>query len=276
MTQIQQLPQLALLEQIVAALKDDVRVRAAFLRGSFYTGKPDLYSDLDLFVVVDTAASESFARHGRTILASAGQLLWASDVALTPPHLRVLFAGPIRVDLFVVTTTTLPPYTGWRVLFDHDTILNTRIGAGESYERLQPEHISVLCDTFWWTIFSSVGQLKRGRLWMALHMLDECRDSLIQALRWRRDPQHPFESFVDLERYLTAEDQQALAQTLASYDLRAITLALLCAADAFDPAAREIAARVGAVYPSDLAQITKQFFIREFWTLIAPGPAISA
>ena len=41
-------------------------------------------------------------------------------------------------------------------------------------------------------------------------------------------------------------------------------------------AAREVAAEIGATYPSALAQAAKSFFIREFWALIAPGPAMSA
>jgi len=37
-----------------------------------------------------------------------------------------------------------------------------------------------------------------------------------------------------------------------------------------------VAASLGAIYPTALAQATKAYFIREFWPLIAPGPAISA
>ena len=109
-----------------------------------------------------------------------------------------------------------------------------------------------------------------------LHLGSETAGAASAARRWRRDPEHPAERYIDLERHLTAEDQQALAQSLAGYDLRAIVEALLTAADAFEPAAREVAARVGGDYPAPLAHNTKQFFIREFWALIAPGPAISA
>lgn len=275
MTQVHQLPQLALLDRIVDALQADARVRAAFLRGSFYAGTPDAYSDLDVFVVVDSAAVEAFWKQSRAVLAVAGQVLWVSEIGIAPPHLRALFPGPMQVDLFIVTPETLPPYTGWRALFDRDDILSARARPAEDDE-LQPEHVTAICNTFWWNLFASVTQIKRGHLWMALHVLDMCRADLAQVMRWRRDPQHPFERFADLERYLTPEDQQALAQTLASYDLRGIATALLCAADAFDPAGREVAARVGAIYPAELAQATKQFFLREFWALIAPGPAMSA
>jgi hypothetical protein len=272
----QQLPQLALLEDITAALKAEALVCAAFLRGSFYAGRPDAFSDLNLFAIVKNADAETLLEIGRAVLEAAGPVLWVSLPNAHLPQLRALFPGPVRVDLSMVTAQTLPQYDGWRILFDDDDLLRARARPARAFEPLLPEHVAMTCDEFWWHMFTSVGQLKRGRLWMALHLLDQCRAGVAQMMRWRRDSERPFERFVDLERHLTAEDQQALTQTLASYDLRDIAEALLCAADAFEPAAREVAARVGAEYPAGLAQITKEFFIHEFWALIAPGPAISA
>ncbi len=276
MTQSQELPQLALLERVVEAFKANTRVRAAFLRGSFYRGQPDTYSDLDLFAVAEEADAEELLALGRATLHHAGKPLWISALDAAPPQLRALFPGPLKLDLTIVTTETLPPYEGWRILFDRDHLLRTRARTAQSLDPLRPEHVAMVCDQFWWNMFSSVGQIKRGQLWMALHLLDACRADLAQIMRWRRDPEHPAERYINLERHLTAEDQQALAQSLAGYDLRAIAEALLTAADAFEPAAREVAARVGGDYPAALAHTTKQFFIREFWALIAPGPAISA
>jgi len=275
-TQSQELPQLALLEHVVETLKANARIRAAFLRGSFYRGQPDTYSDLDLFAVVEEADAEELLELGRTMLHNAGGTLWVSALDAAPPRLRALFPGPLKLDLTLVTIETLPPYEGWRILFDRDHVLRTRARTTQSFEPLRPEHVAMVCDEFWWNMFSSVGQIKRGQLWMALHLLDVCRADLAQIMRWRRDPEHPVERFTNLERHLTAEDQQALAQSLAGYDLRAIVEALLTAADAFEPAAREVAARVGGDYPAALAHNTKHFFIREFWALIAPGPTISA
>jgi predicted nucleotidyltransferase len=275
-TQSPELPQLGLLEHVVEVLKANLRVRAAFLRGSFYRGQPDAYSDLDLFAVVEAADAEELLELGRSMLRQAGETLWVSALDPAPPRLRALFPGPLKLDLTIVTTETLPPYEGWRILFDRDHLLRTRARSTQLFEPLQPEHVAMVCDQFWWNMFSSVGQIKRGQLWMALHLLDACRADLAQIMRWRRDPEHPAERYLDLERHLTAEDQQALAQSLAGYDLRAIAEALLTAADAFEPAAREVAARVGGDYPVALAHNTKQFFVREFWALIAPGPAISA
>jgi hypothetical protein len=275
-SQPQQLPQLALLERIVAALRADSRLRAAFLRGSFHYGRPDVYSDLDVFAVVADSAAAALATIGRELLEAAGEVAWISVLNTPQTRLRALFPGPVQVDLSMIIAQDLPPYDGWRILLDDDQLLRARSRPAPALAPLLPEHVSMICDEFWWSLFSSVGQLKRGRLWMALHLLDTCRAGLAQMMRWRRDHERPSERFGDLERHLTAEDQQALAQTLASYDARHIARALLCAADAFEPAAREVAARTGAPYPAALAHTIKEFFLREFWSLIAPGPTISA
>ncbi|MBK9711140.1 MAG: aminoglycoside 6-adenylyltransferase [Kouleothrix sp.] len=276
MTQPQQLPQLALLDRLVRALQATQHVRAAFLRGSFAGGRPDTYSRLDLLVVADEGEPETLLTMGREALSASGRALWISTPDPGLARLRALFPGPIRLDLAIVTPEALPAHAGWRALFDYDQLLDGRVAARARAEPLLPEHVLQHCDEFWWNLFSSVGQLKREQLWMALHVLGDCRAGLAQIMRWRRDPARPFEHFADLERHLSAEDQQALAQTLAGYDLREIAQALLCAADAFDPAAREVAARVGAEYPSALAHSVKEFFIREFWSLLAPGTTISA
>jgi hypothetical protein len=276
LSQSPQFPQLTLLEHIVEVLKSMPRVRAAFIRGSFYSGQPDAYSDLDLYIVADNTTGEELIALGRNVLDATGRILWISVLDSMPPRLRALASGPLRIDLTIVTPTTLPRYEGWRILVDHDDLLRNRVRRAQVAEMLQPEHVLKTCDDFWWNLFNSISQLKRNQLWMALHLLDNCRNDLAQMMRWRRDPNRPFERFIDLERHLTAEDQQALAQTLAEYDLRGIVEALLCASDAFDPAARDVAARVGAEYPAAFAQFIKEFFIRELWALIATGPTLSA
>jgi hypothetical protein len=275
-TQSQQLPQLTLLDRIIDVLKAMQDVRAAFLRGSFSGGQPDAYSSLDLIAVVGTLDDETKLAFARAGLDTLGRALWISVPNTTPPRLCALFPGPVRLDLTQVEADALPLSDGWRVRFDYDGLSDMAATRQPADEPLLPEHVARVCDEFWWGMLDSVGQLKRGQLWVAISQLDGCRSSLAQMMRWRRDPERPAERFADLERHLTAEDQQALAQTLADYDLHSIVEALLCAADAFEPAARDVAARVGAHYPAALAHETKAFFIREFWPLIAPGPAISA
>ncbi len=276
MTQSQQYTAPALIEQIAEALRALPRARAALVRGTPYSGQPESATDIELLVVAADAPAEELLELGRAALASAAPALWVSLISPIPPRLRALLNGPHRIDLAVVTAEALPSSEGWRVLFDHDALLSARGRGGAGDDLLQPEHIVIACDEFWWGLYSSIGQLKHGQLWQALHLLGKSRDVLAQVMRWRRDMASPFEQYGDLEQHLTAEDQQALAQTLADYDLRAVAAALLSAADAFDPAAREVAASLGAIYPTALAQATKAYFIREFWPLIAPGPAISA
>src|SRR5689334_8237688 len=105
-----QFPQLTLLERLVAALEADARVRAAVLRGSFDTGRPEPYSNLDQLIVLEPSAVEAFCRQGHATVAKAGSLVWVSEADVDPPHLRALFAGPIQLVLFMTTPALLPPY----------------------------------------------------------------------------------------------------------------------------------------------------------------------
>ena len=129
MSQPSQYPQLMLLEQIVDVLKSMPRVRAAFMRGSFYSGQPDSYSDLDLYVVAEHTPGEELIALGRDVLEATGRILWVSVIDTMPPRLRALVGGPLRIDLAIVTPATLPTYEGWRILIDHDNVLRDRARA---------------------------------------------------------------------------------------------------------------------------------------------------
>ena len=120
MTQSQQLPQLALLERITDVLRAMQNVRAAFLRGSFNSGQPDVYSGLDLIAVVDNLDDEARLSLARAGLVALGRALWISAPNTLPPQLRALFPGPIRLDLTLVEADALPLSDDWRVLFDYD------------------------------------------------------------------------------------------------------------------------------------------------------------
>src|SRR5215211_5110645 len=102
------------------------RVRAAFMRGSFYSGQPDAYSGLDLYIVAENTVGEELIALGRDVLDATGQILWISVIDGIPARLRALASGPVRIDLAIVTPTTLPTYEGWRILLDHDKLLRDR------------------------------------------------------------------------------------------------------------------------------------------------------
>src|SRR5262245_62064293 len=130
-----------MLERIVEVLKSIPRVRAAFMRGSFYSGQPDAYSDLDLYIVAENAAGEDLIALGRSVLDATGRILWISVLDSMPPRLRALSSGPLRIDLAIVTPSTLPRYEGWRILVDHDNLLRDRVRKMQVAETLQPEHV---------------------------------------------------------------------------------------------------------------------------------------
>ena len=169
MNMLERLPQLALLDRIVSALAGDQRVRAALLRGPLPAEQADAYSQLDLLVVADVPDDAPLGL-GHEICGQAGQALWVSVANVYPPRLRALYPGPLRLDLAIGTVATLAPHGGEHVLIDKDGLLPARMPAARR-EPLEPAHVLWACDEFWWAMFGSVGQLKRGQLWLALSML---------------------------------------------------------------------------------------------------------
>jgi len=103
---------------------------------------------------------------------------WGAALALHAgfgsPRMRALF--PARCDqLVVVTIETLPPYEGWRILFDHDHLCAPARDLGKRLSRFGRACVAMVCDEFWWSVFQQCQPAQARQLWMALHLLDVCR-----------------------------------------------------------------------------------------------------
>ena len=114
-----------LLARIVEHLKDDRRVRAAWLSGSVSRGDHDGLSDLDLSVVVDDKDAHDFVRNRRAHAARpAPPVLVMDNVANAPPcgaYLLVFYAGgvgPQHVDWFWQPESEARIPDDEKVLFD--------------------------------------------------------------------------------------------------------------------------------------------------------------
>lgn len=119
------------LRDLVAALRDDARIAAAWLGGSLGRGVGDALSDIDLTVVVTDAdlcarpwsVSSQTTAARRALIACAGEpVIVHENHHNAPPggsFTCVVYRSAIEVDWTVIprATATRPPAT--RVLFDH-------------------------------------------------------------------------------------------------------------------------------------------------------------
>ena len=96
-----------LLDRIVAALRTDERVAAAWFAGSLGRGDADAWSDLDVWVVVEDEHAGAVIAGSRSFVAAVGSPLLILEAPQNAPadvaYLLVLYpgrAGPQQVDWY--------------------------------------------------------------------------------------------------------------------------------------------------------------------------------
>ena len=108
------------LEALQPLLDEDTRIRAAWLEGSFGRGEQDRYSDIDLHLLVDKAALESFRAEAQAWL-SAIRPLVLYKLLFDGAMVNAMTVDGLRLDMWLhgdATATVDPAKT--RVLLDRD------------------------------------------------------------------------------------------------------------------------------------------------------------
>ncbi len=112
-------------EELLAAITRDVttdpRVRAAFVGGSLGAGDEDLYSDIDLRIVVDAQDVDDFVANKTVRPQQWGPVLFYEDLGPRVAHTVAHFEGFIKVDCFYYRVADLAPSLAWqsiRILHD--------------------------------------------------------------------------------------------------------------------------------------------------------------
>ncbi len=127
-------------EDLLAAITRDVtsdsRVRAAFVGGSLGTGDTDLYSDIDLRVVVDAEDIENFVANKMVRPQRWGSVLFYEDLGPHVAHTVAHFEGFIKVDCFYYRVAQLTPsftLQNVRILHDPDGLVRDVTRRSQSF-----------------------------------------------------------------------------------------------------------------------------------------------
>jgi len=99
----------ALLKRIVEVLTSMEHVQGIFLGGSIAKGNEDLYSDIDLRVVVSEERIDDFISDKQEILSNSGSVLFFEDLNPKAPFTIAHFDVFIKVDFFIYTFTQIQP-----------------------------------------------------------------------------------------------------------------------------------------------------------------------
>lgn len=210
----------ALLRQIVAGIRQNPALVGLAAGGSFRSGGMDEYSDLDLVVVVESAALPE-VRGKRAALAGAlGPLLACfTGEHVGEPRLLVCLYGPppVHVDLKFVTLDDLAVRVETpTVLWDRDGRVRIALAAGTAV--WPGPDLQWIEDRFWIWVHYAAAKIARGELFEAIDFLAFLRGQVLGPLALKEASAQP-NGVRRLERMAPRRARQ-MQETVARYDAR--------------------------------------------------------
>jgi predicted nucleotidyltransferase len=222
--------------------RTDLRVLGLLLGGSFAAGTPDVYSDIDLYIIVRDDLFDQVLGEKTGAAAAGGRVL----TAFVPDHLGpggdemyiAVYDGPVKLDLNYERRSSVKP--AWKlsaraVLMDRDGSLAETVAASRGLTAPPPsvDALEALHDKFWTWCWYVFGKIARGEVWEARGGLEDIRRlALLPLLLW--DANKPAEGYRRLESRLKRDVRDRLTATVAGLDAAPLYRALQAAMDVFE------------------------------------------
>lgn len=183
-----------LAEYITRALIKDDRVLGLYLSGSFAHGAPDVYSDLDFYILVLADLRDQIERDHLQLREQAGAVIADFPAThLNDPHQFITFykaAYPLHVDYQYRVPGELVPQKkdgDALILWDSSGLLSEWKRKcqliEESYSATR-EELQYFEDRFWaWCLYTDA-KIRRGELWEARDAIEYLRSNVLVRLAY--------------------------------------------------------------------------------------------
>jgi len=249
-----------LLERAVARLRDDARVVGLVLGGSLARGAADLYSDVDLYVVVRDGAFDGVLAERDAVAEAVGSQLFAFDVDPVPGGSTdriVVYEGPdgfpVKLDFMYLEESDLEPAPKWAgcaILRDRGGRVGAVVARSEGLAPPPPAPGALLGlnQEFWVRCWYVFGKIARGELWEALDGLHGIRSQALVPLL-DRAAGRPHEGYRRLEGKLDPETASRMAATLSPLEPEALYAALRAEVGLFRDLRAAVFGRHGSAAP---------------------------
>jgi predicted nucleotidyltransferase len=247
-------------DRFVAACQADERVVAAFLGGSYAKGTADVYSDLDLYLIILDEAFQDFLAERKAFIRLLGEPLFLEDFG-TPHLLFYMFADRTEGELWVHRESLLDRlHTGpYRVLLDKKGILaNAVFPQREADQAKQVETLRQQVAWFWHDLSHFVKAMGRGQLWFAYGELEVLRQMCVNLARLRynfADAWVGEEPYFKVEQVLPVERLSPLQTTFCAMEYGAMLQAALVMFRFYRDVASELAKEHSIEYQADLERM---------------------
>jgi predicted nucleotidyltransferase len=238
-------PQRSALRAFVSAAREDERIAAAFIGGSFASGSWDAHSDLDLYVVVEEDAYDAFFADRREFVGRLGALLLAEDFnGFGFDMLVFLTDAGAEGELGIGRRSGFGEMHGgpYIAVKDAGGVLPAEFPMVGPSDEQRAASLRRTVAWFWRHLALFATAAARGRTWSAFTYLDAARREAFDLVWLLERPEGWPEAYEKAELHLDAATLDVLARTVTPLDL-----------DAMRSAARALAAFVADRAPDQVA-----------------------
>lgn len=239
-------------------LREDDRIRAAWVAGSYAAGTADAYSDLDLHAVITDDAVDWFRDHWRSVaIGITGPAVLADPI---PNVLGGLVITPdwrhLDLVLYPVSGLSVDPAAPRKVLFDHDRLLPAPTPVPDPFAPGAPHFPTATVNLFWYFLGNLPVTVGRGEVIVALGGVQALRDLLVELMLAERGIRRSG-GRKRLNPFLS-DEQRSILEAIPPADARvpAIVAAIRVITDDFLVRGRRLAESVDAEWPHPLVEAT--------------------
>jgi len=246
--------------RFVAACQADERIVAAFLGGSYASGKADAHSDLDLYLVAADEAYEALCANRETFIRRLGEPLFLEDFGASH-GLFYIFADGTEGELWIGRESHYKhihagPY---QVLLDKKGILaGVVFPAREADPAEQVKLLRQLIIEFWHEVSHFSKAMARGQLWFAYGQLEVMRHMCVNLARLRHnfaDAGVGEEPYFKIEEAMPIEQLAPLQATYCPMEYEAMRQAGRIILRFYQETVSSLAQTHGIPYPAELERV---------------------
>jgi predicted nucleotidyltransferase len=251
--------QRAFVQRFVAACEKDERVVAAFLGGSFASGKADEWSDLDIYVVTTDEGYAGFFDGRLAFMQGLGQAAYLEDFnGFGFDMVWFTFADGVEGELSMAPEGNFDHIHGgaYVSLVDKRGLL-----AGKTFPMYSPTEAQQLGTLhkqiygFWEALSHFIAAIHRKQPWTAYGSLDEMRMACLKLLRLKHDFTAEHTAYSKAEQYVSEDELRTLAASCCSLEYDAMLAAALALVQEYQRICPSLAAEHGITYPADLERV---------------------
>lgn len=192
-----------IVEILVSSFKKNTLVKAIFLKGSMARNEHDIYSDIDLYCLVNEEDLEKFLPQRIQHLKEYKDLIFLDNIFIVAPQILAVYEDFTHIDLYTVTQQTINKNDEIRILYDPKGLLkdyHEHSSLSLSYDQF----VDAVDDVIWFLYQYMQSSKRRNDIWCC-HLLHLSFTYLVSILLYRYCPKRALLGLKTVEKCLSKE-----------------------------------------------------------------------